>query len=62
MKKLEYRLHCHNCRELADVYECHRKEKTLPEIKPEFEVVTWCCVSCNEPPIEVTELHREKNT
>jgi elongation factor P--beta-lysine ligase len=62
LKKLGYRLYCRNCRGLVDVCECHRKEKTLPEIKPEFEMVTWCCVSYNEPVTEITELHREKNT
>lgn len=62
MTKLGYRLYCRNCRELADVYECNRKEEVLPEIKPESEAVTSCCVSRNEPVIEVTGFHREKNT
>jgi len=62
LKKLGYRLYCCNLRELVDVCECHRKEKALPEIKPEFEMVTWCYVSCNELVIEVTELHKENNT
>lgn len=60
MKMLGYRLYRRNCNKPVDVYECHRREKVLPEIKPEFDIVTWCCVACNKPVIEATELHREK--
>jgi hypothetical protein len=62
LKKLGYRLYCRSCRELADAYERNRKAEALPEIKPESEIVTSCCVSCNEPVIEVTGFHMEKNT
>jgi len=60
LKTLGYRLYCRNCKKIVDVYECRRREKALPEIKPEFDIVTWCCVTCNKPLIEVTELHRKK--
>jgi hypothetical protein len=62
LEKLGYMLYCRNCSEPVDVYECHRREKVLPEIKPAFKMVTWFCVSCNEPAIEVTELHRRESS
>ncbi len=56
MEKLGYRMYCRKCKKLVDVHECHREERVLPELKPEFDLVTWCCFNCGEPIIEVTEL------
>lgn len=59
MKKLGYRMYCRKCKKLVDVYECDREERVLPELKPEFDLATWCCSNCGEPIIEVTELHKD---
>ena len=61
MKTLGYKLYCSECRENVDVYECHRQEKVLPEINPEFDVIKVCCSIYNKPIIEVTTFHKSGN-
>ncbi|MDY6965963.1 MAG: hypothetical protein SVM80_08355 [Halobacteriota archaeon] len=56
MKKLGHTFFCRNCKKLVDVCECYREEKVFPDLRPEFDVITWCCSLCNEPIIEVSEL------
>jgi hypothetical protein len=51
------RFYCRKCKKIVDVYEGYREEKVLPELSPEFDVVRWCCVECENPVVEVTE-HR----
>jgi hypothetical protein len=58
METLGYKLYCSNCRKIVDVYVCHRKKKVLPEIKPEFDVITCCCSICNKPVMKVNMLHK----
>ena len=59
MKTLGYRMYCRRCKKLVQVYECHKEERVLPELKPEFDLITWCCSTCNEPIIEVTDAGQE---
>ena len=58
-EKSSLRFYCRRCRKMVDVYECYREEKVFPELKPEFDVVTWCCSICHSPIIEVSKLHKE---
>ncbi len=60
MKTLGYKLYCSECRKIVDVYERRRQKKVLPEIKPEFDVITVCCSICNKPVMKVTELNVKK--
>jgi hypothetical protein len=53
-------MYCHKCKKLVDVHGCHREKRVLPELKPEFDLVTWCCSVCGEPIIKVTEFQRVK--
>mgnify|MGYP001042422610 CR=1 FL=1 len=56
LAELDYVFFCRKCRRLRRVYEGHRETLVLPEQKPEFDIVTWCCVICKEPVVEVTTL------
>jgi hypothetical protein len=58
MKLLGYNMYCRKCKKIVDVYEGYKEKKVLPELKPEFDVATWCCSLCGEPIIEVSELRR----
>ncbi|MGC9346209.1 MAG: hypothetical protein ACP5ER_05415 [Candidatus Bathyarchaeales archaeon] len=60
MKTLGYKLYCPECRKIVEVYECNSQGKVLPEIKPEFDVITVCCSICNKPVMKVTKLHVKK--
>lgn len=59
MNQLEHLFFCRKCRRLRKVYEGHRERAVLPEQKPEFDIVTWCCVICKEPVVEITEVSRK---
>ena len=56
-KTLDYLFFCRRCRRHRKVYEGYRERKVLPEGKPEFDIVTWCCSVCKEPIVEVTEYN-----
>jgi len=55
---LGYRFYCRRCRKIVDVYEACIEEKVLPEVKPEFDVATWCCSVCSQPIVEVARLSK----
>ncbi|RLI05607.1 hypothetical protein DRO26_01730 [Candidatus Bathyarchaeota archaeon] len=59
MSKQKARFYCRKCKKIVEVYECYREVKVFPEIKPEFDVVTWCCSVCNTPIIEVSEFRKQ---
>lgn len=56
--ELDHPFFCRKCRRLRKVYEGHREVLVLPEQKPEFDIVTYCCVVCKEPVVEITEISR----
>lgn len=58
VKELNYLFFCRKCKRLRKVFEAYRETLVLPELKPEFDVVTWCCVVCKEPVVEVTTLSK----
>ncbi|HDN05554.1 MAG TPA: hypothetical protein ENF90_00995 [Candidatus Bathyarchaeota archaeon] len=59
METLNFKLYCRHCRKIVNVYECHREEKVLPEIKPEFDLITVCCIVCKNPIMKMTKLHKK---
>ena len=54
VEELNHVFFCRKCRRLRKVYVGYRETLVLPEHNPEFDVVTWCCVVCKEPIVEVT--------
>ncbi|MEM1537723.1 MAG: hypothetical protein QXK12_00050 [Candidatus Nezhaarchaeales archaeon] len=54
MKDLNYVFYCRRCKKLVKVYEAYVEEKVFPEVKPEFDVATWCCSICGEPIVQVS--------
>jgi hypothetical protein len=53
-------MYCRKCKKLVDVHESHREKRVLPELKPEFDLITWCCSVCGEPIIKVTQFQKVK--
>ncbi len=54
------RFYCRKCRKIVDVYEDYVEKKVFPELKPEFDVVTYCCSICHTPIIEVSRISRQE--
>ena len=43
---------------MVEVYEAYVEEKVFPELKPEFDVVTYYCSICHSPIIEVSRISK----
>lgn len=62
LKNLEnLRFYCRKCKKIVQVYEGYKEEKVFPELKPKFNIVTWCCKECHSPIIEVSELSKRRS-